>query len=137
MYRKIFCSKDVDYIEAKALSSQLNLTKMALRPDKPMYSGLVQFTILLDMYFNYLERRMEKKIKATVKTKTAVKKVKDLKKKAATKVAKKVVKKVVKKPAAKKVAKTAKKVVAMPKSTIKKMGLKLPENFSKSAKKAK
>lgn len=128
MRSKFFCSKDVDYIEARALRSQLNLTKLTLRPDRPLYSGLVQFTILLDMYFNYLEKRMEKKMKqVATKVKTGAKAMKDTKKKVA--------KKVVKKAMPKKSVKVIKKVVTK-KSAIKKIGLILPKAFGKASKKS-
>lgn len=132
MRSKFFCSKDVDYIETRALRSQLNLTKLTLRPDRPLYSGLVQFTILLDMYFNYLEKRMEKKMKqVAVKVKTGAKAMKDTKKKVAVKAAKKVVKKAMPKKAVKEVKK-----VVTKKSAIKKIGLKLPKAFGRAPKKA-
>lgn len=76
------------------IKEQLSVARRALHPKATIYTGFKEMRRLIEMFFNYLEGRMDKKMhQVTKRMKTAEKDVKMGKKKAAVKVLKKAEKK--------------------------------------------
>jgi 23S rRNA pseudoU1915 N3-methylase RlmH len=79
---------------SKELKKQIEVTRMSLLPDSLVLDGCIEVTNLIDMFFNYLEKNMDKKMhKVSKKIETAEKDIKKGKKAEAVKVLKKAVKK--------------------------------------------
>ena len=76
--------------QKRQLATQIEVTKLALQPSSKMIDGLIEITELIDMFFNYLEGTMDKKMhQVTKRMETAEKEVKKGKKAEAVKVLKK------------------------------------------------
>lgn len=73
----------------REIRTQIEATKAALHPESSVYSGLVEITALIELFYNYLEGTMDKKMhKVTEKIKIAEKDIKKGAPKAAAKVLK-------------------------------------------------
>jgi hypothetical protein len=81
-------------LERRSLQAQIEITKASLAPDATVLSGLVSITDLIEVFFNYLEKQMDKKMhQVSKKMEAAEKDVKKGKGKEAVKVLKHAVKK--------------------------------------------
>lgn len=86
-----------EVMEKRSLSAQIEFTRQALRPESEVYWGLCEVTALIEMFFNYLEKEMDKKMaKVTKQMKTAGREMKKGDKAEAMKTLKKAEKKNVK-----------------------------------------
>ena len=53
--------------QKRQLATQIEVTKIALQPSSKMIDGLIEITELIDMFFNYLEGTMDKKMHQVTK----------------------------------------------------------------------
>lgn len=76
--------------EKRRIQTQIEFVRQQLHPDSLIQHAFIEMTTLIQMFFNYLEKQVDKKMhKVTEKMATAEKEIKKGSKKAAVKVLKK------------------------------------------------